>query len=121
METPYDIHDRTFLYACRIVDFCKPVLLPRAAVRELACQLIRSGTSVGANIEEATGAESRRDFRSKLAISRKEAREARFWLRVIAHAEPRLNTDAVPLIDETRQLIQIITTMKLNSERNHER
>lgn len=120
MDTPFDINDRTFLYACRIVDFCKPVLPPGAAIRELARQLIRAGTPVGANVEEATGAQSKPDFRSKLAISRKEAREARYWLRVMAHADPGLQRAAAPLIDETRQLIQIITTMKLNSERNDE-
>lgn len=118
MRTPYEINDRTFLYACEIVDFCRLIVPPAVAVRELARQLIQSGTSVGANLEEATGAQSAADFRSKLAISRKEAREARYWLRLIAHAEPRLQSRATPLLDETRQLIQIITTMKLNSERN---
>ena len=53
MERPYDIKDRTFLFAAEIVDFCRPVLPPREILRELAKQLPRSGSSIGANLEEA--------------------------------------------------------------------
>ncbi|MGH9412001.1 MAG: four helix bundle protein [Vicinamibacterales bacterium] len=120
MDTPYDISERTFLYACRIVDLCKPILPPGGAAREIARQLMRSGTSIGANIEEAKAAESKPDFRSKLAISRKEARESRYWLRLMIYADPRMKSAAAPLIDETRQLIQIVTTMKMNAERRGE-
>jgi len=75
-------------------------------LRELSRQLIRAGTSVGANLEEAEAGQTKPDFRTKVAISRKEAREARYWLRLIAHAEPRLNIQAAPLIDEARRLFR---------------
>lgn len=120
MSRPYDIKDRTFLFASEIIDFCKPVMPPGGVVRELARQLLRSGTSIGANLEEADAGQSKPDFRSKVAISRKEARESGYWLRLLVHADPRLKGAADPLLDETRQLVQILTTIKLNSEKNDE-
>lgn len=66
-------------------------------------------------------ARAKPDFRSKIAISRKEARESRYWLRLIARAEPSVATKAAPLIDEARQLIDILTTIKMNSELNDNR
>jgi len=121
MPRPYDIQDRAFLFATEIVDFCRPALPPGAIVRELARQLVRSGTSIGANLEEADAAQSKPDFRSKIAISRKEARETRYWLRLMVHADPKLKNRAGPLIDEVRQLTDILSTIKLNSERNDSR
>lgn len=121
MNRPYDIQDRAFLFATEVLDFCRPALPPGAIVRELARQLINSGTSIGANLEEADAGQSKPDFRSKIAISRKEARETRYWLRLMVHADPKLTERAGPLIDEARQLIDILTTIKLNSERNDSR
>lgn len=121
MKTPYDIQDRSFLFACRIADFCKPLFGPPTVLRELSRQLIRSGTSIGANLEEAEAGQTKPDFRTKVSISRKEAREARYWLRLIAHAEPRLRSETAPLIDEARQIIQILTAIKKNAERNDQR
>ena len=121
MSRPYDIQDRAFLYATEIVDFCRPQLPPGVVVRELSRQVLRSGSSIGANLEEAEAGQSKPDFRSKIAISRKEARETRYWLRLMVHADARLQKAAAPLIDEARQLIDILTTIKLNSERNDDR
>ena len=118
MGRPYDIKDRAFLFATEIVDFCRPVLPPRDILRELARQALRSGSSIGANLEEAHAAQSGPDFRSKVAISRKEARETRYWLRLMVHAYPGLKTTAAPLLDEARQIVDILTTIKLNSEQN---
>jgi len=121
MDRPYDIQDRSFLFARDIVDFCRPILPHGALIRELAKQLLNSGTSIGANLEEAAAGQSKPDFRSKVAISRKEARETRYWLRLLMHADPNLKAAAAPLIDESRQLINILTTIKLNSEKNEDR
>lgn len=121
MERPYDIQDRAFLFATQVVDFCRPAMPPGMIVRELTRQLLHSGTSVGANLEEADAGQSKPDFRSKIAISRKEARETRYWLRLMVHADPRLEQRAAPLIAEAGQLINILTTIKLNSERNEHR
>lgn len=121
MERPYDIQDRSFLFATEIVDFCRPVLPPGMMLRELARQLLNSGTSIGANLEEADAGQSKPDFRSKISISRKEARETRYWLRLLVHAQPTLKAPAAPLIDEARQLINILTTIRINSEKNDDR
>ena len=109
MEKPYDIQERAFLYACTIVDFCRPLVTGHPVVRELGRQLLRAGTSVGANLEEADAGESKPDFRHKIAVSRKECRESRYWLRLIVHAENRLKPEASPLIAEASELVAILT------------
>ena len=84
-------------------------------------QLLDSGSSIGANLEEAEGGQSKPDFRSKVAISRKEAYESRFWLRLLVHADKQLIPSASPLLQESTELIAILTTIKKNSESNDNR
>jgi len=76
----------------------------------------RAARPIGANLEEATAGQSTADFISKVAISRKEARETRYWLRLMVHADARVKACAEPLIDEARQISDILTTIKLNTE-----
>jgi four helix bundle protein len=121
MDRPYDIQDRAFLFATEIVDFCRPAMPPGAIVRELTKQLLHAGTSIGANLEEAEAGQTKPDFKAKISISRKEARETRYWLRLIVHADPKLQYSAAPLIDEARQLIGILGAIKRNSERSGDR
>jgi four helix bundle protein len=121
MGKPYDIQERSFLFACDIVDFCRPIMPRQMIVRELGRQLLDSGTFIGANLEEADGGQSKPDFRSKIAISRKEAFETRFWLRLMVHADGRLTPSASPLLQESNELIAILTTIKKNSETNDDR
>jgi four helix bundle protein len=80
---PRDLCERTFLFACDIVRFCRELAKEPGAPRQIASQLLEAGTSIGANTEEARGAYSRRVFASKNSIVLKECRETRFWLRVI--------------------------------------
>jgi four helix bundle protein len=121
VDRPYDIQDRAFLFATEIIDFCNPAVPPGLIVRELTRQLLRAGTSIGANLVEADAGQTKPDFRAKVSISRKEARETRYWLRLIVHAEPKLKERAAPLIDESRQLIGILGAIKRNSERSQRR
>jgi four helix bundle protein len=121
MSKPYDIQERTFLFACEVVDFCRPLLLGHPVVREISRQLLRAGTSIGANLQEADAGESKPDFRSKVAVARKEAFESRFWLRLIVHADARLVSTTAPLLQETTELVAILTSIKRNSETNDER
>ena len=72
-------------------------------------QLVRAATSIGANVEEAQVANSRRDMGAKYAIALPEAREARYWLRVIA-TDPSLGEDLTPLIGEATEWIAMLTT-----------
>ncbi|NQT29296.1 MAG: four helix bundle protein [Candidatus Saganbacteria bacterium] len=81
-----DIQDRALEFGVRTVKFADK--LPKSQAGSVIIkQLIRSGTSIGANMEEADGASSKKDFINKVIISRKEARETRYWLRLIDKAE----------------------------------
>jgi four helix bundle protein len=81
-EVPYDIRERTFQFAVRVIRAVR-CLPDDAATRVVAYQLVKAATSVGANVEEADGAESKRDFVHKMSIARKEARESRYWIRIV--------------------------------------
>lgn len=106
-----DICERTFQFGVRVVKLCQALDEKPGASRTLASQLLRSGTSVGANVEEAQAGQSKADFTSKLAIACKEARETHYWLRLLSA------TDIIPadrlhsLQDEANQLIAILTTI----------
>src|SRR5262245_5393796 len=105
---PYDLRDRTFEFAVRILDIT--ATLPPNGYGKIADQLARSGSSVGANVEEADGAVSRADKRRAFVIARKEAREARYWLRLI---DRKLGT-RVPVredIDEASELVYILSAI----------
>jgi four helix bundle protein len=83
VENERDLGERLLAYAARIVRLV--VELPATMVgKRLGDQLLRSGTSVGANYEEAQGAESKADFNHKLQIALKELRESLYWLRLLA-------------------------------------
>ena len=83
--------------------------------RTLATQLLRSGTSIGANVEGSQGVQSKADFISKLAIACKEARETHYWLRLLAATDVVPEPKLIPLIDEANQLVAILTTIIRNS------
>jgi four helix bundle protein len=80
-------------------------MIPKDTVNtSLISQLVRAGTSVGANYCEADDAVSKKDFRNKIGICRKEARETKLWLRMIAAAEPEMKTEARKLWQEAKEL-----------------
>jgi four helix bundle protein len=100
---PYDLGERTALFGEAIVGFARkisqsPVNLP------LISQLVRSGTSIGANNCEADDAESKKDFRHKIGICRKESKETRHWLRMIAAGNKDLKDQARLLYKEAKEL-----------------
>jgi four helix bundle protein len=82
-----DIRERAFEFAVRIVKLCKYLEKNSSVSRTVINQLLDSGTSVGANLEEAKAGQSKADFIHKNAVSLKEAREANFWLRLILATE----------------------------------
>lgn len=106
---PTDLAERTFLFACAIVRFCRALSREPGVVRQIAWQLADAGTSVAANYEEARAAYSRREFAAKNGIVLKEAREARLWLRVVLECELAEATVARSLFDEANQLVGIFT------------
>ena len=106
-----DLPDRTFAFAERIVRLCVFLEQNGRVSTTLATQLLRSGTSVGANVEEAGSAESRKDFIHKYAIACKEARESHYWLRLLAASEVISKERLVSLSNEADELIAILTTI----------
>src|SRR5436190_24099551 len=97
---PLDLAERTFQFACEIVQFCRRISVEPGVVRQIAWQLADAGTSVAANYEEAKGAYSRREFAVKNCIVLKEARESRLWLRIVLACDLAPAADAQPLYDE---------------------
>jgi four helix bundle protein len=81
-----EIQDRTFKFGVNITKFTSG-LYKRTELQVLLKQLLRAGTSIGANLEEADGAVSKKEFVNKVAISFKEAKETKYWLRIIKEAE----------------------------------
>jgi len=120
LKQKIDIDKRSYNFAVNIVRFTKK--LPKEMVGfELGKQLLRAGTSVAANIEEAQGAFSKDDFIYKVSISLKEAREASFWLRLIKDSALLINCDTVnPLIKESLEIKNILAAI-INSSRESSR
>jgi len=79
---------------------------------ELGRQLLRSGTSIGANVEEAIGAHSKRNFHYKISIAYKEARETLYWLRILRDSEILSEAMATPLIEECTKLLKILGSIQ---------
>jgi four helix bundle protein len=111
MTEQRDIKDRTFEFAERIVRLCRDLDQSPGVSRTLANQLLRSGTSVGANVEEAHGSQSKPDFIAKLSIATKEARETHYWLRLLSATEVVSASSVEELSDESSQLVAILTTI----------
>lgn len=115
---PQRIQDRTFNFACRIVKLHEQLTQRSQTSRRLANQLLDSGTSIGANLEEADAGQSRNDFIAKCSIALKEARETHFWLRLLA-ATNQLPADQLsPLIKEANEIVAILTTIVKKSRGN---
>lgn len=100
---PYDLEERTALFGEEIIRFSKKISVSSVTNR-LIDQLVGAGTSVGANYCEADDAVSKKDFRHKISISKREARESKFFLRMIATAVPELKEEAKVLWQEAKEL-----------------
>ena len=106
----YDLEERTAVFGEKIIDFVKT--LPKNVINnELIRQIVRAGTSIGANYNEADGAESKRDFRHKIAICKKEAKETKHWLRMIARANPNKKAECKKLWNEAQELTLIFSSI----------
>ena len=103
-----DIVDRTFSFALRIVKLCRYIEQTPGISRSLSLQLLRSGTSIGANVEEAQAGQSRADFVSKMAIALKEARETGYWLRLLRESAIADSGSLDLLIKEASELSNIL-------------
>ena len=100
---PYDLEDRTALFGETVIDFLKKVPV-NPITKRLIDQLSGAGTSVGANYCEADDAPSKKAFRNSISTCKREARESKFFIRMIARAVPELSDDAKPVWQEAREL-----------------
>lgn len=110
----YNLEDRTIKFSGNIIDALKS-LKPSEINRPIINQLVRSATSVGANYCEANGASSKKDFRNKIHICKKEAKETKYWLQLLARANPEKSEEIRKLWKESQELTlifsKIVSTM----------
>jgi four helix bundle protein len=121
MNAEWKITDRSFEFARRIVRLCRFMEGKDRVSRTLANQLLRSGISIGANIEEAQAGQSKADFIAKMSIARKEARETLYWLRLLEATES-LSPDRIgEITHESNQLVSILTAIVKSAQtgKNH--
>ena len=116
-EKPWDIRERTFAFAVRVVKFCRKLEREHRVERALINQLLRSATSIGANAEEAQAGQSRADFISKNAICLKEARETNYWLRLMLAAEVASGGELTALQQESGELMKIFGAIVSSAKR----
>ncbi|HEV7921242.1 MAG TPA: four helix bundle protein [Thermoanaerobaculia bacterium] len=104
-----DLRERAFEFACAVVQVHREIYRREPSLRDIGRQATAAAGSIGANLEEADAAQSRADFVSKCNIALKEARETRYWLRILHRI---LKGERIPrLIDESTELIAILTTI----------
>src|SRR5207248_8467314 len=116
-----NIQERSFEFACRIVRLTEHLARKSFVARTIARQLLDSGTSVGANLEEASAAQSKPDFISKCSIAAKEARESRFWLRLLITCKLVDGKRLSPLVIEAGELLAITSTIVKNAAKTKNR
>lgn len=106
----YDLEERTAIFGEDIIVFAKT--LKRDDInRPLISQIVRSGTSIGANYMEADAAESKRDFKHKISLVKKETKETKHWLRMIAKANPQRKEELKVLWNEGQELTLIFSAI----------
>jgi len=106
----YDLEERTLKFGENVIKFCKKV--SRCVINDpLINQLVKCGTSVGANYCEADDAESKPDFKHKIGICKKESREAKYFIRMMVVAVPELKEEAKPLWQEAKELNLIFNSI----------
>lgn len=111
----YDLEERTALFSEAIIKFCKKAPKDITTI-PLINQLIRSGTSIGANYCEANGASSKKDFKNKIFICKKEAKETKYWLRLVAATQESMNGDSRILWQEAQELTLIFSKIASNTQ-----
>ena len=102
----YNLEERTSKFGESVIDFCKEIN-KNTITRPLISQFIRSGTSIGANYMEANAASSKKDFRHKIYICKKEAQETKHWIRMIKRALPKEKSSIKDIEKECEELILI--------------
>jgi four helix bundle protein len=111
------VQEKSFHFAVRIVNYSRGLRKDHTDL-VLIRQLLRSGTSIGANVEEALGGQSSKDFLSKLAIAAKEARETGYWLRLFRETQLHKRGELDGLLTESDELVKILNSIILTTRGN---
>ena len=111
----YDLEERTAKFGESIIRFCRAIK-KYIVTMPMISQLVRSGTSIGANYMEANGASSKRDFRNKIFICKKEAQETKHWLRMMAECAPDNKDEGRKLWTEAHELTLIFQKIGASSK-----
>lgn len=109
--------DKSFAFALRTVNAYK-FLVEEKREFILSKQFLRSGTSIGANVEESVGGQSRPDFISKISIAYKEARETRYWIRLLQAGDYLDCRQAASLLSDVEEIIKIAAKVLITSKKN---
>jgi four helix bundle protein len=110
----FDLAERTAEFGERVIGYCRTVV--RSPITApLISQLVRSATSVGANYLEADEAGSKKEFRYRISVCRREARESQYWLRMVVAASPDRAEVARILWQEARELVLILESIHRKS------
>ncbi len=106
------VQQKSFAFAIRIVNVYKFLIFEKKEY-VLSKQLLRSGTSIGANIEESIGGQSERDFLSKISISYKEARETVYWIKLLQETDYLQEKEAKNLLNDAEELCKILGKIQI--------
>ena len=106
------IQQKSFAFAIRIVNVYKFLVYEKKEF-VLSKQLLRSGTSIGANVEESIGGQSKKDFLSKISISYKEARETVYWIKLLQATDYLQEQEAINLLNDAEELCKILGKIQI--------
>jgi four helix bundle protein len=116
---PNLVLDKSYAFALKIISLCKNLQKQKEFV--ISGQLFRSGTSIGANAEEAGAGQTKKDFIAKMAIASKEARETNYWLRLLRDSKICSSSDIASLIRDSEELVNILTSIVKTSQKTNEK
>ena len=119
MTQQNNVLDKSFEFAVRIIKLYQ-FLSKEHKEYVLSKQLLRSGTSIGANINEAQAGQTTPDFVAKMSIASKEARETKYWLKLLCEADylDKEQPHVISLLEQSEELIRILTTIVKNTQQN---
>jgi len=115
----YDLQQRTALFGERIIGLVEKIEV-NVITKSLISQVIRSSCSIGANYMEADAAESRKDFKHKIALCKKESKETMHWLRMLSKAAPYFKNEIKLLYKEVHELVLIFSSIILSMKKKKE-
>jgi len=109
------VKEKSFQFSLKIIELYKKLSSQNEYI--ISKQLLRSGTSIGANIEEALAGQSKKDFTAKMSISSKEARETKYWLRLLQESD-LTNYNLTNILEDIEELIRMLTAIVKTSQQN---